>query len=61
MPAIQIKVSFFPLYKVACVFNARINPQSNRPCNLKGLVGFWKQAKYFFFFFEAGGHGRVQC
>ena len=37
---------FFGLYKVACVFNARINPQSNRLCNLKGLLVFTNRLNY---------------
>ena len=43
--AFLIKASSFALCEMAIVFRARINPQSNRPGNLKGVAGFKNQAE----------------
>ena len=45
MPALIVKASFFALYKMPCVFKARIHPQSNLPCEVKEVAGFKKQAE----------------
>ena len=33
------------LYKMACVFKGRINPQSHCPCNLKEVAAFYVRNK----------------
>ena len=45
--ALLNKASFFALYEMACVFKARINPQSHRPCNLKGVALFFCFVLFF--------------
>ena len=45
MQAFLIKASSFGLCEMASVFKARMNPQSNRPGNLKGVAAFKNQAK----------------
>ena len=45
MQAFLIKASSFGLCEMASVFKARINPQSNRPFNLKRVAGFKNQAE----------------
>ena len=34
------ETSFFGLYEMTCIFKVRINLQSNRPCNFKGVAWF---------------------
>ena len=34
------------LYEMACVFKARINAKSNRPCNLKEIDRFLNRVNY---------------
>ena len=38
-----MEASSFPLFQIACVFKARINPLFNRRNNLKEVAGFKKQ------------------
>ena len=45
MPALFLKGFFFALYEMAFVLKARINPQRNRPCNIKEVARFKKQAE----------------
>ena len=46
MKALLIEASSFRVFQImACVFKARINPQFNRACNLKGAAGFTKQTE----------------
>ena len=45
-PLTLISVSFLGLYEMACVFKARINPLSNRPCNRKEMAGFLNKVNY---------------
>ena len=45
MQAFLIKASSFGLCEMASVFKARMNRQSNRPGNLKGVAGFKNQAE----------------
>ena len=45
MQAFLIRASSFGLCEIASVFKARMNLQSNRPANLKGVAGFKSQAE----------------
>ena len=47
MQAFLIKAFSFGLCEMASVFKARMNPQSNRPGNLKGVAGFKKKAELY--------------
>ena len=47
MPALFFTASVFGLYEMACVFKGRINPRPNRPCNIKEVDSFKKQAELY--------------
>ena len=47
MPAHFFTASVFGLYEMACVLKAKINPQPNRPCNIKEADRFKKQAELY--------------
>ena len=42
-----MKASSFPLFQMACVFKARINPQFTLAGNLKGVAGFKKETELY--------------
>ena len=41
------KASVFGLHEMACVLKAKINPQPNRPCNIKEADRFKKRAELY--------------